>query len=440
MELTDYETWAQNEWGRVAFGDERLNSRAVSIGAAFYRSPFVSPPQMLKSLKKIKAFYRFMDSNKVSHEGLITHHTRESRERISAYPLVLAVEDSTTINLERAYVVEGGYDIGNVQGVVVHNTISVIPLNDYGIVDGLLHQTIVRRTEKSQRDPEYNETRTWKESIDAVKKPKNTIIVDVMDRGADALEVMHCSKKNNHEFIIRAKQNRYIKDDKHDHLFDFTKALTPQGSFNLDLKTPRDRRATLHVAYANVTLDTPKNKHTIPPLNATIIHVYEHEPQEKEPIEWYLLTSLTIKSLNDARQIIRYYSYRWTIEEYHKCLKTGFRLEKTQLHTLKRIENLLGFISVSAIKLLQIRDIIRRNPNANALEYVTKEDTEIIQAYYHTKEKTITIDKFLRHIAQMGGFLNRKSDGNPGWESIWNGWKFFMTLKEGVHLRMKRCG
>ena len=46
----------------------------------------------------------------------------------------------------------------------------------------------------------------------------------------------------------------------------------------------------------------------------------------------------------------------------------------------------------------------------------------------------MSIGTFLRYIAQMGGFLNRKSDGNPGWQSIWEGWKFFLTLKEGARL------
>ena len=103
---------------------------------------------------------------------------------------------------------------------------------------------------------------------------------------------------------------------------------------------------------------------------------------------------------------------------------------------------LLGFIAISAVKLLQLRDIVRNNPTADAKEYVEKEDINIIRAYYKIEKKEMNIDQFLRSIAQMGGFLNRKSDGNPGWQSIWEGWKFFLGLKEGVKLQKEGliCG
>ena len=123
-------------------------------------------------------------------------------------------------------------------------------------------------------------------------------------------------------------------------------------------------------------------------------------------------------------------------------MKTGFRLEQTQLKKLQRIENLLGFIAVSSVKLLQLRDIMRNNPTADAQEYVEKEDINIVGAYYKIENTAMTINRFLRYIAQMGGFLNRKSDGNPGWQSIWEGWKFYLGLKEGVRLQKEGliCG
>jgi hypothetical protein len=440
--ITDYTEWAMNDWGNVNFGDKRLNNRAVHIGADFFRNPYSSPPKMLRSNKKIKGFYRFMDSEKVTHEKLIASHTTQAVSRLADYPLILSVQDSTTLTFDREYKIEGLYDVGNIPGIVVHNTISVVPRKEYGIIDGLLHQTVVHRVEKDKRTHENSESRVWRESIDSVPKPKNTTIVDVMDRGADALETMHFAIANSHEFIIRAKQNRDV-EGKTDYLLDFARALPTQTTIPLEVNksnVQKKRIATLRVAYTSVKLDTPKNNPHIPPLVCTIVHVGEQNPPKKqEPVEWFLLTSLPVQSIDDALQITKYYSYRWIIEEYHKCMKTGFRLEKTQLHTLNRIENLLGFISVSAIKLLQMRDIARINPNANALEYATEEDIKIVCAYYEVKEKHMTVDRFLRYIAQMGGFLNRKSDGNPGWQSIWEGWKFFIGLKEGVRLKL-RCG
>jgi len=41
---------------------------------------------------------------------------------------------------------------------------------------------------------------------------------------------------------------------------------------------------------------------------------------------------------------------------------------------------------------------------------------------------------FLRGVAQLGGFLARKSDRDPGWQTLWKGWSVLMTLVEGYEL------
>jgi hypothetical protein len=89
---------------------------------------------------------------------------------------------------------------------------------------------------------------------------------------------------------------------------------------------------------------------------------------------------------------------------------------------------------VASVRLLQLRDVVRRDPAAAATTYVKSDEVQIVQAYYDLPQTEMTIAQFLKYIAQMGGFLNRRSDGNPGWQSLWEGWKFFMGLKEGIEL------
>ena len=446
-ELMNYEKWAEDDWRGVDFGDARLNSRAISIAADFMRNPFFSPPKIFRSHDKLKAFYRFVNSDKVTHRVIISKHTANTKTKMLNNNIVLAVQDSTTITLKRNYEIEGLYDVGNIPGVVVQNTIAVTPSETYGSIEGLLQQTILRRKPKYQRTSDDSEITLWTESIKAQGEPPiGTTIVDVMDRGADALEVMHCSLDNKHEFLIRARSNRYVNEKGYRYLFEFGRALPTVEYTALEIKgneVRKKRTAKLRIAFSSLHIDTPKNKPRLLPLHCNLIHALEvNPPQGEEPLEWFLLTSLDVKNCSDALEKIKWYSYRWIIEEYHKCLKTGFRLEKTQLQTLKAIESLLGLISVAAVKLLQLRDIVRVDPEGNALEYVDKEDIQIAKAYYHVVDENITIDRFLRLIAKMGGFLNRKGDGNPGWQSLWEGWKFFMGLKEGVKLQREGgiCG
>lgn len=448
----NYFELAKEDWSNVNLGDERLNKRAMLIGNEFLKNPFVSPPKMMKSFKAIKAFYRFMDSDKVTHEKLISTHVENSKERMPKHKMILAIQDSTTIPLDRNYEIEGLYAVGGrenygTEGLIVHNTISVIPYENYGIIDGLLHQIIFKRESKAERNKDNNDTTLWTKSIESIGiAPENITIIDVMDRGGDIITVMNSSLKHNHKFIIRATHNRCLDRNGSDHLFDFAKRLPIAGNFFLDVQANEGRKkrtAKLNVSFSKITLPQTENKRANPSIDCSIVHVFETGCEDdKEPLEWFILTSLDVNNFDEALRVVKYYSFRWIIEEYHKCMKTGFRLEQTQLKKIQRIENLIGFISVSAVKLLQLRDIVRHNPEAEAQEYVEKEDVNIVRAYYKIENKEMTIDRFLRYIAQMGGFLNRKSDGNPGWQSIWEGWKFFLGIKKGVMLQREGliCG
>ena len=235
MSIVDFRSMACEDWSDADFGDKRLNERAIRIGAAFLRCPFASPPKMLRNKKDIKGFYRFMDSETVTHERLVRPHIVVARQQLAKHPVVLCVQDSTTITFERNYEIEGLYDVGNIPGVLIHNTIAVIPYENFAIVDGLLGQTILKRKPKSERGIDDNEIRLWMDSIRSIgNPPEGTILVDVMDRGADALEVMHCSKDNGHDYVLRAKYDRLLGE--HGNLFEFARALPSAGGYNVKIQ------------------------------------------------------------------------------------------------------------------------------------------------------------------------------------------------------------
>ena len=130
---------AREDWVDVNFRDKRLNNRAIFIGNEFLKNPFVSPPKMMKSLKATKAFYRFMNSDKVSHEKLISTHVKMSKEKLCEHKTILAIQDSMTISLNRNYDIEGLYSVGGrknneAKGIITHNTISVIPYENMALL------------------------------------------------------------------------------------------------------------------------------------------------------------------------------------------------------------------------------------------------------------------------------------------------------------------
>src|SRR5690606_13307057 len=114
---------------------------------------------------------------------------------------------------------------------------------------------------------------------------------------------------------------------------------------------------------------------------------------------------------------IEYYERRWLIEEFHKAIKTGCRLESRQYATADRLEAVAGIISVLAVRLVQLKTIARTQPNRPAKEIVPSEWLEMLQA--QRKVQVETVRDFFRHLAGLGGFLMRKRDGEPGWITIW---------------------
>ena len=127
------------------------------------------------------------------------------------------------------------------------------------------------------------------------------------------------------------------------------------------------------------------------------------------------------------------YKHRWLIEEYHKCLKTGCQIEKVQLRTADRLLVLFGMLGVIATQLLQLKGISRVKPDEPAVKYVDKLSLAVLQNIYELKSP-LTVKEFWRRVAMLAGFMGRKSDGNPGWQKIWEGWIQLRNMCRGVEI------
>ena len=92
-----------------------------------------------------------------------------------------------------------------------------------------------------------------------------------------------------------------------------------------------------------------------------------------------LITSISVQSLQDALERIEWYTCRWVIEEYHRCLKTGYQMEKSQLRHAERLQRLLAFLSILVVRLLQLRDLSRATPHLLAVDQTDEcDDTEVL--------------------------------------------------------------
>jgi hypothetical protein len=154
------------------------------------------------------------------------------------------------------------------------------------------------------------------------------------------------------------------------------------------------------------------------------IYVMEKTPpQDVEVLEWMLLTNLGLHTPEEALEKVRWYCLRWRIEMFHKVLKSGFKVEDCRLGKADRM--------------------IRYLPELPCTLFLSAEEWQVLHMKIkNTKPPPKTIPKIreiVRWIAQLGGFLARKGDGEPGTITLWRGWKRLADLTEGYQMALT-CG
>jgi hypothetical protein len=178
----------------------------------------------------------------------------------------------------------------------------------------------------------------------------------------------------------------------------------------------------------------------------TALEVKEvHAPEGvKEPLHWILLTSLPCGTLAEARRLVGRYTARWWVEEYHKALKSGAGVEDSQLEQAGRLEALIAILAVVAVRLLNTKMLARSRPEGSeAAQSFGPEALAILERRFGKPKEGWNNRTVLVATARLGGFLARKHDGLPGWQTIWRGWQRLRWMTDGLEIMKERenaCG
>ena len=213
-----------------------------------------------------------------------------------------------------------------------------------------------------------------------------------------------------------------------------------QGEQDLELeatKQSRARTAHLAISFGSLRLLPPESQQAsvLRPLVVWVVRVWEPEPPAGvEPLEWVLLTSVLVQTVEQAWERVDWYRARWIVEDYHQGLKTGCRIEQRQLQSYEGLRRLLGLLAPAAVRLLQLRAAARQTPEQPASQTLPADVVQVVAARAGMPPAQLTAQQCWHTIARFGGYLGRKGDGPPGWKTLWRGWLYIQTLLEGVHL------
>jgi hypothetical protein len=195
------------------------------------------------------------------------------------------------------------------------------------------------------------------------------------------------------------------------------------------------RTTTMVLSWAPITVAPPFHTPKQEPLVAWMVRTWEPDPPpaEAEPLAWILLTTVPTATTEEAWERVDWYTRRWLVEDYHQALKTGCRLEQTQLRDGAAIARLVGMLAPVAVRLLQLRHAARDQPQEPAALVVGDRAVQVV-ARLSRQPSALTCADFWRLVARLGGHQGRKGDGDPGWRTIWRGWQYLQTVLIGVEL------
>lgn len=432
--------WAEEEFGGVELGDDRLKQRLLTLARDFSARPVANIPQACGSRAGTKAAYRFFENPETNMQKILKPHYEATTRRIRQHPIVLAVQDTTALDYSAHPATEGLGHIGtskeNSWGLLLHGTMAY---NLEGTPLGLMDvQCWARDREdygkkaRAKKTPiERKESMKWLKSVRAAqevsKEAPDVKIISVGDREADIYELFS-ETGGKVDLLVRAKYNRAVEAEA-GHLWQHMEAQPAAGIQEVQIPHRGNRpgrTADMEVRYSKVTIKPPQGK-----AHMATIELYAVWSKEKEtvpgntPLQWMLLTTLPVESFEEACEKVRWYVLRWGIEVYHRTLKSGCKIENRQLATANSLESCLAIDLVVAWRIYHLMKLGREIPGAPCTVYFQDEEWKALVAYVtrnpYPPKQTPTLNEVIRMVATLGGFQGRKSDGNPGTQTLWLG-------------------
>lgn len=433
----------------------------VEIGAAIATNPGGTLAATLTKASVLKRAYELFSRDDVTRESVMEPHIEQTCAALREPGEYVVIEDTTSVHyVTRLSMRKMGWVDSGQQGLHVHSALAmrVEGWKEDGTpnvsIIGLADQQVWSREGKpknrgekrGQRRRRPRESQRWaKVVVDTERPPEGVRRTFIADRESDIFEVFVRCQSEGWDYIIRSKEPRSLFEE-NGSIRDVVAGADLLGtkcihlravSATLGRKAMSARNATLEVRSVRVTVKCPVDRRPqLAPVTMNVVEVREvGAPAGVDPLHWILLTRWECASLDAAWRVVQTYAARWIIEEFHKSLKTGTGIEKAQLSTSHAIEALLGVLSIVAVRLTNLKLLARVQPDAPLPEdALGPEYVEILQAHFGKPATGWTYASVLIAIARLGGFLGRKSDGMPGWMTIWRGWMRMEAMVEGANL------
>jgi hypothetical protein len=467
--------------------NRRLKNRFQTILDAMSHKPSLKFPAGCNGRAETTAAYRFLDNEHITLESILSPHRDATIQRIRERPVVLIPQDTTELDLTRPREVMDGVgplnDSARV-GLYDHVSLALTPERlPLGAVDAKVwardpvefeKDADLKCIERRSKPIEEKESIRWVEgyrsACQVAEAAAQTHVVSLADSEGDVFEYLLETRPvegvRKASFIIRACQDRALvtppeveSPGSAHHLRDQVagtpilsrrtleiRGRLPKSKDDRKRKQAREpRTAAVVIRAARVKLRGPaRTGGKLPDLEVNVVLVSEPDPPPgAEPIEWVLLTDLPIDTVDGVLLVIDYYMCRWQIEIYFRILKSGCKVEESQLERVSRFEPYLALCQIVAWRIMYVMMLGREGPELPC--DVAFDDDEWQAVYAAVKKQPPpaeppSMKTMVGLIASLGGWLGRPCDGEPGPKAMWVGMQRMTDLALGWRARADHSG
>jgi hypothetical protein len=452
------------EMGTGDLGDHRLDARRDRLISVLEQHPDAAFPDACADDAEVEALYRFLRNPRVTLASLVEPHLVATQARCAALGDVLVIHDTTDMVFAGEAARPGLAPLGPARhGFWVHAALAV-SAEGYRAPLGLLAvQPFVRKmrprgtakpaTATRFVDPD-KESRYWAEGVAAVRTRLGTSShpIHVMDRAGDSYELFAEMIARHDRFVIRLNHDRRVVPT--DGVSRVREAGTRSAVLGQRTVTVSSRRAgdrspearqrhppregraaTVQFTACPLTVQRPYGRayaHLPATLQVQVVSAWELVPPAgEEPVDWRLITTEPIDTIEQVLRIVDWYRTRWLIEEFFKALKTGCAYEKRQLESLETLLIALALLAPIAWQLLLLRHLARADPAAPASAVLSSRQLQVLHhlpAGTHLG-LTPTAGEALLLVARLGGHL--RQNGAPGWLVLGRGLQKLRWMEAG---------
>jgi len=449
--------WVERETVGSKINDARLKKRLQTVVQRLTDEPTESIPTASEGWAETLAAYRFLDNDKVDFSGIISGHQEATIARIKKQAVVLAIQDTTFLNFEKQLDSEYG-TLKRTQSnhYLLHPTVAFTPDRvNLGVLGAKFWQRPEAPVahERTRKPIEEKESFRWLESYtlacEVQKQCSDTTVISIADREGDIgewfMDAENRPIEEKAEFIIRAKCNRRTEKSagEYSYLWDELSTCSPLGTVRFTTprnKNSKPREVELELSAKALTF---VGKQGTEDKSVSVYAVYGKEKGvvgKEKAIEWMLLTSLPVEDLSGAQTIIGWYRSRWEIEIYFKVLKSGCAVEELRLETDRRLLNCIAIYLIASWRIHTIAMASRTYPEESCEILFTSSEWKTIYIMQKKKappKRAPSLRDATRMMAQLGGFLARKGDGEPGVKNTWRGYRRLMDYTSAMEMAHK---